>query len=313
MIEKEKFQIQRRLKKITSPNDKLAKTVFNLPAAEYSSVINNGARDGVVEKVIREEKIKTYFWLNVIGIPAGEKIPTQFNVEGIGNVNISRPLNEYDRAVFDTCISLFAEKFQFTTVDSFFRAMTGNDKKQPTPAEKAAILESLGKMMTTLITIDFSQVRKRMKKYKSAQERLVGAILPCKYLDGVEVNGKPTAIIKFLDESPIMAIARAKKQIITCPAELLDIPNQNNTPLVTKLKRYVIRRVEEIISHKMTPTITFGDVFKRCNIADADKWQKQDARKIILDIVKSLQKKNKIKNFEIVKRGNSCYSITFKY
>ena len=307
--EKKKFQIQRRVKKIVSPNDKLSKTLFNLPAGEYADVIQNGRRDYVTEKIIRGKKIKTYFWLGIIGVSEGEEIPTHFKVEGIGTVNICRPLNEYDRDVFVACISAQETGFEGITVDSLFRVITGDDKKQPTPAEKTAILESIGKLLITAITIDFSEAREKMKKYDSVPKRLVGAILPCKYLDGVEVNGRKTAIIKFLDESPLITIARAKKQIISYPAALRDIPNQNNTPLVIMIKSYVIRRVEEIIQHNMTPTITFADVFNHCGLTEADKWQKQDARKVIAAIFETLKTNGKIKNFEFERDGNIYRAI----
>ena len=309
--EKEKNQIQRRIRKIMSPNDKLVKIVFNLPADEYSHIIESGERDWVTEKKIRGNDVKTYFWLKVIGVPEGKKIPMHFEVEGIGTVNISRPLNEFDRAIFDACISTQEAGLKFTTVDFLFRVITGNEKKQPTRTEKTAILESIGKMTTTLITIDFSEAREKMRKYNSVPARLAGAILPCQYLDGVKVNGQETAIIKFLDKSPLLEIARAKRQIINYPAALLDILNQNNTPLVTKLKSYVIRRVQEIIQHNMTPTITFDDVFKHCDLADATKWQKQDARKVIFEVTEHLKSQGLIRNFEKKKDGKAYYAISF--
>lgn len=315
-LEKKKFQIQKRLKTITSPNDKLIKTVFNLPAADYAGIIKSGGRAKVTEKVIRGKKIQTYFWLKVIGVPEGEKIPTCFEVEGIGTVNLSRPLDEFDRAIFDVCISAQAEEMEFITLDSLFREMTGgkSNNTRPTAKEKSAILESIGKMMLTATKIDFSETREKMKKYASAPSSLFGSILPCKILDGVEVNGKTTAIIQFLDESPLLTIARAKRQILNYPVALRGIPNQNTTPLVTKINGYVIRRVNEIIQHKeMTPTITFNDVFKHCGLVEASKWQRQDARKIIFDVMENLKAQDVIQSFEKKKNGNFYYAISFNF
>ena len=36
-----------------------------------------------------------------------------------------------------------------------------------------------------------------------------------------------------------MEIARARKQILTYNASILNVPNQNNTPLVIDLKNYI--------------------------------------------------------------------------
>lgn len=315
-LEKKKFQIQKRLKIITSPNDKLVKTVFNLPAADYAGIIKSGGRAKVTEKVIRGKKVKTYFWLKVIGVAEGEKIPTCFEVEGIGTVNLSRPLDEFDRAIFDVCISAQAEEMEFITVDSLFREMTGgkSNNTRPTAKEKSAILESIGKMMLTATKIDFSETREKMKKYASAPPSLFGSILPCKILDGVEVNGKTTAIVQFLDESPLLTIARAKRQILSYPVALRDIPNQNATPLVTKINGYVIRRVHEIIQHtEMTPTITREDVFKHCNLADATQRQKSQAWEIFLKAMENLNSQGVIRDLEKKKDGNFYYAISFKF
>lgn len=305
------YQIQKRPQTISTPNDKLAKFVFNLPADEYSCVIECGARDCVTEKKARGKMVKTYFWLNIIGVLEKEKFPTHFKVEGVGSVDISRPLNEFDRTVFDACISAQEAGEKSVTVDFLFRGMTGDDKKQATPAEKAAILESIGKMMITRIVVDFSEARKKMKYDIPA--RLVGAILPCQYADGVKVNGQETAVIEFLKESPLLTIARAKKQIISYPAALLDIPNQNNTPTVIKIKSYVIRRVQEIIKHAMTPTITFEDVFMKCGLDDATKKQRQDARKIIFDVMEKLKAEGVIRSFEKIKDGRIYRAVKISY
>lgn len=314
-LEKKKFQIQKRIEKFVSANDKLAKTIFNLPANEYRYIIEKGECDFATEKIIRGKKVRTYFWLKVIGVPEKEKLPTHFEVEGIGIVNISRPLNEFDRDVFDACISAQEAGFKFATVNFLFRVMTGDSKKKATPEEKAAILESIGKMIVTQITIDFSETREKIPKYNSAPPRLVGAILPCQYLDGVEVNGQSTAIVSFLAESPLLIIARAKnKQILSYSAALFNIPNQNNTPLVTKIKSYVIRRVNEIIKHKnLRSTITFKDVFNHCDLTDATKWQKQDAREIIFDVMSHLKLQGVIRNFEKKKDGRAYSAISFSF
>ena len=285
------LQIQKKLNKITSPNDKLVKKIFNLPDYEWQDAITLGATIRITEKVLR-----------------GKKIQTRFEIEGIGSVEIARSLDEYDRAVLDACISAYAAGFEFITVDALLKVLTGSKHKDaPYPAQKADFLESVDKLMSTLIKIDFSDTREKM--YSAAEPKLVSNILPCEYLN-LKVNGQSATVIHFLAESPIMKIARWKKQIITYPVELLAVPNLNNTLLVVTIKFYLIRRVLEIIQHHMTPTITFDDVFEKCGLADADKWKKQDARQIILKIMEHLKTNGVITGFEAVKRAGKFYSIT---
>ena len=75
----------------------------------------------------------------------------------------------------------------------------------------------------------------------------------------------------------------------------------------------MIRRVLEIVLHKMTPTITFDDLFKHCDLTDANRWQKQDARKIILGIMENLKSEGTIKSFELTKKDGSFYGISISF
>jgi hypothetical protein len=295
-FEIEKFQTNFRLNSIVSPNDKLTRNLFNLPAEEYFNALQKGISIAVTETTIRGKKIQTHFKLNGGGLAA-----------------LRRPFNEYDRTIFDVCNSAREANFIGITRDSLFRAVIGGKTNQyPRPNQANAILESLKRLMT-VIEIDFSQTRDKIPKYNSVKPILISPILPCRILHNVLVNGQLTSIIKFTDESPLMTIARAKKQIITYSVNLRDITGQNNTTLVIMIKSYLIRRVLEIILHEMTPTITFYDLFKHCELLNADNGKKRDARKVVIDVMENLKSEGVIKSFELSKKDGSYYSISITF
>ena len=296
-VQMEKFHFNTRVTKLITLNDKLTKTLFNLPVDEYYDSLQKGTSIAVNEIISRGKKIQSHFTLKSGGFAA-----------------LRRPLNEFDRAVFDTCNSARAANFRGITPDSLFRALVGGKNKNTrlSPDQSATIFDSLERLMT-VIEIDFSQTCEKIPKYNSAPGKITAQILPCQILENVLVNGQITTIIEFIDESPLLKIARAKKQLLTYPVSLLNIPKQNNTPLVITIKSYVIRRVLEIIAHNMTPTITFADVFKHCELSDANRFQQRDARKIILDIMKHLQSNGIIKSFETTKKDGSYYSVTITF
>lgn len=294
-FEIEKFQTNLRLENIVSPNDKLTKILFSLSTDEYFDALQKGISIAVTETTIRGKKIQTHFKLNGGGLAA-----------------LKRPLNEYDRAIFDVCNSAQTANFIGITRDSLFRALTGSGHRSPRPNQANAILESLKRLMI-VIEIDFSLTRDKMPKYNSVKPILISPILPCRILHNILVNGQLTSIIKFTDESPLMTIARAKKQIITSLISLRDIANQNNTPLVIMIKSYLIRRVLEIILHNMTPTITFDDLFKHCELFNANRFQQRDARKIVLSVMNNLQSEFVIKSFETIKKDGSYYGISLTF
>lgn len=295
-----KFQVQARPKRIMTPNDKLTRTLFNLPENEFVDMILNGVGNSVTENPKnRNSKVKTKFW-----------------IENVGTCEISEPLNEFDRAVFDVCASTQLAGFDGVTVDTVCRVMTGgksHNTKISFP-QRSAVLASVERMMSIRITVDFSQACAKMKRYCGAGKKLVSTILPCKYVDGVTVCGQPNrAVIYFLDESALVTIARVKQQLLTYDAELLDVPNQNNTPLVTKLKSCLVRRVHEIKAHEMTPTITFADVFKKSGLDKPTRWQRQDARKTIVAVLEHLKAHGVIRNFELEKVSGTYRAVKFTY
>lgn len=296
-FEVEKFQENISLDKIISCNDKLTKNVFSLSTEEYFDVLKNGRSVAITEIVSRGKKIQTHFTLN-----------------GGGIATFKHPLNEYDRAIFDVCNSARVANFIGITRDSLFRTLVGgkNNNSRPTPSQAVAIFESLKRLMT-IIEIDFSLTRDKMPKYKDIPDKIISPILPCRILHNVLVNGQRTTIVRFTDESPLLKIARVKKQIITFSVSLRDVTNQNNTPLVIMIKSYVIRRVFEIVAHNMTPTITFNDLFKHCELTDANKWQKQDARKIVFSVMNNLQSEGVIKSFEMTKKDGFYYGVSITF
>ena len=110
---------------------------------------------------------------------------------------------------------------------------------------------------------DFSDVDNSLKamKYvdKKGKKLILGkyTLVSARVLDA-KVNGQPVDdVICFKYSCPLFDIANLKYQVIRYPHEPLNAPNQNNTPLVISLKKYVMRRILEIkLNKQLTPTIT---------------------------------------------------------
>ena len=157
-FEVERFQSNISLENIVSCNDKLTKTLFSLPANEYYDALQKGISIAVTETTIRGKKIQTHFKLNGGGLAA-----------------LKRPLNEFDRTIFDICNSAREEGFFGLTRDSLFRALTSSGHRSPRPNQAAAIIESLKRLMT-VIEIDFSQTRNKIPKYQAVKPKLISPI-----------------------------------------------------------------------------------------------------------------------------------------
>ena len=289
-------------KKRIEINDKMSKTLFKLPDDTYQKIIDEHKSQGVVE-VKNHKKFG--------------KVKSSFSLQNTDGYYDKIPLDEFHRAVLSVCISNWLEGNFYITPAIIYRGLTGKVNKKsdskPSSEQLAAIINSIDKLMFTEFDPKIADAFEQLK-YANGDEAKIqkSALLPC-YRAQVTINGQKSDVICFDRQSPLLNIAELKKQLLTYDATLLDIPKQNNTVLNITLKNYVMRRVLEIKLHKLQPTITFNDVFKKCRIENAHGEVKRRARDYIQKFFAHLQDKGVIKSFEITKKHNSFYSVRFTY
>lgn len=291
-------------KKRVELNDKATKRFFNLTRESYQKLLESNAKATLVEKKNHKKfgNIKSSFSIS--------------NENGFSNFI---PLDEHDRAVLSVCVSNWLEGNRYITPAIIYRGLTGkvNDasgNSKPSPVQLRAILQSIDRLMFTAYDPQILDAYEKLE-YISGDDKIVikkSAVLPC-YRAEVTINGQTSDVIYFDRESPFLTQASLKKQMLTYDAELLDVPNQNNSPTIIAAKNYVMRRIQEIILHKMTPTITFADIFKKCRIENTSNKTKMDVRKAIEKLFEHLKAKNHIKSFEITKKRNTFYSVKLTY
>ena len=291
----ENFQIMPiKLRFVT--NFKLCKVVYNLQQESFSRMVI----DGQGRKIIEKKKVKRY----------GD-IATVYHITNDDTCDNTDPLNEFDYAVFSACLSYFDKGDSCISLGIIYRAMTGKTtdggKGKVPPEIRESILLSLKKLIGTVIEIDDEQVNAAFN-YDNSTSKKVSAILPA-HFDETLINGNDASVVFFDRISPLMEIAKQRKQILSYSPTLLDAPGIRNSFMNIMLKNYVIRRVAEIKIHKnMRKIITFADVFEKCRIANASRKTKMDARNVIIKFFEHLQTKEFIKSFEIAKDKNSPYS-----
>ena len=265
--------------------------------------------------------------LNGASFRIKEKCASTKNDAVFSHINISNdddfdddsPLDEFDRAVLGVIISEYLSGNRYTTVNIIFRALVGkvgDQNARPHLNQKHAIENSILKLMGTIV--DFSSVSESLNQLhytdKDGNKIMLkkSNLLSADFLDA-KINGQIMEdVIFFKANSPLFDIADAKDQIVRYPHKLLDVPNQNNTPRIISIKKYVMRRICEIKLHKqLTPTITFDDVFKKCRITDSLRSVKADSRNAIIKLFQHLKDQNFIKDFELVQYRSKFLSIKF--
>ena len=280
-------------------NDKLAKVIFKLNDEDSGDML-----EGETYNIIEKRNLKGQ----------GE-ILTAFKILNKAGYQVLRSFTMFDRFVLAVCISEWLAGNSYTTVAIIYRALTGKigrSDAKPSVTQRKAIIESLEILMSRMVDYGAEEVCTVMGYNSGNRFYGKGALLPAAYVDFSAVNGDDDTLIFFTAEPPLLKMAQAKKQLISYDARLLDIPGQQNTPMNIASKNYTMLRIQEINLHKqLTPTITFGDVFKKLRMENAHVEIKRRIREYMIAFFEHLKKASVIKSFEVVKHGNTFYGIKF--
>lgn len=242
-------------------------------------------------------------------------------------------LGQFDKLVFCAVISEKNAGNNFFTIRRLFQKMGGSHTL--TAEMKKAISDSIERLACTRVEINMTDVSKKFHYCDKDEVIFKNYLLPCESVE-VKINGQiADGAYKILGNSPLFQNSELKKQFTEQPFELLDVPKLHNSVLVMKLKFFLLERITAIIgSHKkykphitgkkkgggfnyktvtkLREIITFEDIFEQCELLDADKWQKQDARNIIKKILEHFKEQDFITDWHFEKKNGAFYSIHFR-
>ena len=241
-------------------------------------------------------------------------------------------LNQFDKLVFCAAISEQRAGNKYFSIRRLWRKMGGSHTL--TAEMRNLISDSVEKLACTRVEINMTAINDKLHYIDEEEVIFRNYLLPCKSVE-VKINGQIIeGAYQILDDSPLFKTAKLKKQFTEQPIELLDIPKLRNSELVMKLKFFMLERITAIIgSHKkhkahivgkqkgggfifkratkLQKIITFEDIFEQCELANATKRQKQQARESIEKILEHFKAKNLISEWHFEKENGKFYSIHF--
>jgi len=288
-------------KMLIMTNDKLTKELFRCTPEEYHALFEEGGEIVEVKNFPKVGEIITPYWLELIE-----------------EYTDKTPLTMFAKAILTACVSEWVIGNRHITVGIIFRHITGKpsgSNAQPSPAMKELILFFIRKMMCTILRVDMTEVCKYLNYNNGAPLILNAPILPCKYVEGVTINGNESeTVIYFYDESPLLTIARVKNnQLLSVNPRLLSISKHSGSPRSISVRHCVIQRVLESFLHNMEPIIAFDYVFKVCGFMNADSKKKCKVIHEVIEIFEDLMSNGDIISFTIRKDGDNYQAIEFTF
>ena len=240
------------------------------------------------------------------------------NVTLINGTGKDIQLTEFDRAVFDVCLSAMIQNDDFISPRTIFHQLGGGHVL--TVKMRKAILDSIERLACVRVRIDmYDAIKKNIVKPVDNDTTFTGYLLPTETLE-TTINGQRVTAIHFLSKGILYFIADMKNQITTCPQDLLNPPVRATTRTIS-IRHFLLRRILEIkgshdyaVKNKrvyaLRNIITFQDLYEKCGIPLDDKSAKHDARDIATVILNFFVEHNIIKKFYFQKDGKKIHSIS---
>lgn len=218
------------------------------------------------------------------------------NFDALEDISVSKRLLPFDKRVYIAVSALFGAGNDVISLTQIHYAM-GNTGR-PKAEQLGKIRDAIKKMNSATITVDNSQEIEA--KYKYAQFKYRGSLLPFEMVEA-SVNGKLTeAAIHIFREPPLVSFAKQRRQIATIPMKLLQSP-VNKTDANLQLEDYLLERIPRIKLKKEPARILYSTLFKAAGIETSK--QKQRAPEKIETYLKYYQQNDFIKGYAMDKEG----------
>lgn len=217
------------------------------PAAH--TMPNNTLVNALQEKKLIEHPDNAQGWdLTVANAKGRRKEITAFTMVTYdpGNTGITitdAKLTEYERQVSDAVVSLWIEAVKENlppvfTPDMIYRAMPGGGDKA-SPQQRGAITKTIEKFRRLHITVDATEeMRTRGIISQDKTFKLDDFYLSAVHAEYKAKNGGQTVNAYRLNSEPIvLTYSKMTKQILTVPAEFIEIERVKENPLTKKLEK----------------------------------------------------------------------------
>lgn len=277
------------------PNNKLANSLTK-------DIIDDGVIDLIALKI------------------GGKEITTQciLSYEGENVILSSRqPFTEYDRNVADAVTSLYeyGDKSHVITAATVYRAMVhATETETPSPQQIGAVTRSLDKMRFVRVQVDCKEELTRRKLNLNGAQITNGKIdtylLNLKKLE-VSAGGRTVSAYKIMDTPILYEYSQLTGQVLTVPADLLDIRDAMgakvaNTERRITVKGYLMRRISVMkgkTGDRQSRHILYDKIYSEVCDAPPTVKEQRAIREYIGYVLESWKLKGFIRGYTTISTG----------
>lgn len=213
------------------------------------------------------------------------------------NFTNSNRFNRFDEIVFSGITTIYEQNFSNFSANTLARAIGGKSENNPNSTLVKEIRESINKMRTTLIYLDYTghvgEPGNNKYIFNDTLLNLQSVIL-------IDDNGNEIEGYKFKEDifSPLHKYRKDVNQIVNIPFRSFPM-NMNKQTI--QIKDYIEQRVHSMIHRNQTKVIVFRTVANKTETPYKDPKEKSRLREKCCKILDELIKDGTIKDYELLK------------
>lgn len=224
----------------------------------------------------------------------------------------------YDREIHNAICSLHDEGLVIFSPQQVYRTMNHlHEGETVSPQSVSAVTRSIDKMRSMEVKVDYSEETKEKHKALPPEKLkdffiVEGSILSADKIRA-SAGGHNVTAYRMHSKPIIYEYAQLYKQVITVPSILLDTKDIiRNTPEVTVIRGYLIRRIEEMKNQKNrmhSKSILFKTLFEEIGLKDPSPKKTKKVRDQIELLLCHFTDDKYIQGFDFYKSGRSFKGI----
>lgn len=233
---------------------------------------------------------------------------------------------EYDRSVYNSVISLYVygSPNHVVTPAEVYRAMVnGTNTETPSSSQLKAVAESLDKMQRLFVKIDCTEeIRSRGVKLDENEVdscKMTSYALSMTRLS-IRAGGRKVTAYKILSEPILYHYAQMTGQVVTIPANLLEIRAEDgsrpyNTEQRIVIRDYLLRRISAMkgkTASRQSRHILFKTLYETVGLDTSSRKRCMAAREYVTICLENWKREGYIRGYENICSGRSIIGVDIK-
>lgn len=220
--------------------------------------------------------------------------------------------DRFVRAVHDTVTSLINEGNMYISLQQIAAAMGGYSQKRRRATEE--FLKEIERAMQVLRAYIKIDATNEQKGYKFSTFEFDGSLIPYDKIVVANIDGQKVKAYRIFRESVLYSYASQKKQVITVPMFMLELPDKiNMTRDNIILRNYLLEQIETMKIGAIGRVMLFDTIYQVLGMEEKSRTEKKRIRETVKAFLNNWADLKFIKGYNLVIEGRTIRGVSIKF